>query len=30
MPADGRLMLGINDTNLADNTGSFSVRINRR
>jgi len=27
MPADGRLMLGINDDGFADNTGSFSVTI---
>jgi len=30
MPADGRLMIGINDDNFADNTGSFSVAINRQ
>jgi hypothetical protein len=27
MPADGRLMLGINDDGFGDNTGSFSVTI---
>ena len=28
MPADGRLMLGVNDDNLNDNSGAFFVRIN--
>jgi hypothetical protein len=27
MPADGRLMLGVNDDNFADNTGAFSVKV---
>jgi hypothetical protein len=30
MPADGRLMVGINDDNFADNTGSFSVKVDRQ
>jgi hypothetical protein len=30
MPADGRLMLGINDTEFADNSGSFSVVVTKR
>jgi len=29
MPASGRLMLGVNDNELSDNTGFFSVVINR-
>ncbi len=29
MPANGRLMLGVNDPNPQDNTGSFSVSISR-
>lgn len=30
MPADGRLMLGINDTQFTDNSGSFSVIVTKR
>lgn len=30
MPADGRLMVGINDDNFSDNTGSFSVKVDRQ
>jgi hypothetical protein len=30
MPANGRLMLGINDDGFGDNTGAFFVTINRR
>lgn len=30
MPADGRLMLGINDDGFADNTGAFTVTITRQ
>ncbi len=29
MPADGRLFLGINDDNVADNQGEFQVQIAR-
>ncbi len=29
MPQDGRLLLGINDNNLGDNSGAFSVTISR-
>jgi hypothetical protein len=29
MPANGRLMLGINDDHLADNSGTYSVSMNR-
>jgi hypothetical protein len=27
MPADGELMLGINDDNVSDNAGAFQVQI---
>jgi hypothetical protein len=27
MPANGRLMLGINDDQLSDNTGNYTVAI---
>jgi hypothetical protein len=30
MQADGRLMLGINDDNFGDNSGAFSVTINKQ
>jgi hypothetical protein len=30
MPADGRLMLGINDDNVSDNAGVFNVGVRRR
>ena len=30
MPASGRLMLGVNDNELADNSGSFTVVIARQ
>jgi len=30
MPADGRLMLGVNDNEIADNTGAFSVVVTKR
>jgi hypothetical protein len=29
MPATGRLMLGVNDNNVVDNSGSFVVKINK-
>ena len=29
MPAEGQLFLGVNDSRLADNTGSFRVTIER-
>jgi len=29
MPADGELMLGINDDNVSDNRGAFQVQIVR-
>jgi hypothetical protein len=30
MPADGPLMLGVNDQNLEDNSGYFTVSITER
>jgi len=30
MPADGRLMLGVNDNELGDNSGFFSVTVTKR
>jgi hypothetical protein len=30
MPASGRLMLGINDTEVGDNSGAFSVVVTRQ
>ena len=30
MPADGTLMLGVNDQNLGDNSGYFTVTITER
>jgi hypothetical protein len=30
MPADGVLMLGVNDNQLGDNSGAFSVMIAKR
>jgi hypothetical protein len=30
MPGDGRLFLGINDDNVSDNSGAFSVSVRRR
>jgi hypothetical protein len=30
MPADGRLMIGINDTDVSDNNGAFTVAVRRQ
>ena len=30
MPADGRLMFGVNDDNVSDNTGSFGVTVRKQ
>ena len=30
MPADGRLMLGINDTEFGDNSGAYSVTVKKQ
>ena len=30
MPADGRLMLGVNDNELGDNSGYFTVAVNKQ
>ncbi len=29
MPADGRLMLGVNDNEIGDNSGAFSVVVTK-
>jgi len=30
MPNDGRLMLGVNDNELGDNSGAFTVTVSKR